>query len=120
MSFTWLIVGTLSVWRVTHFIVAEDGPWRVMARLRRRVGNGALGELLDCFYCLSLWVAIPAALLIAQDWTQRALLWLALSGGAILLERATHRDSIATDVIYHEDLEESDGMLRKGPGISGE
>src|ERR1035438_117290 len=86
------ILGVLGVWRVTHLLNAEDGPGKVSVRLRRAAGSSFWGELLDCFYCLSLWVAVPCALLLASRRRERLLLWLALSGGAILLERmhATH------------------------------
>jgi hypothetical protein len=109
----WLIIGTLSVWRVTHLFAAEDGPWRVLAWFRRRAGKGSFAELLDCFYCLSLWIAAPVAWLIGEGWKERALLWLALSGGAIILERATAPNIAAPPAAYHEDPEDDDGMLRK-------
>jgi len=105
-----LAVGVLCVWRVTHLLAAEDGPWQAVARLRRRLGGGMLGELMDCFYCLSLWVAAPVAALLAEGWRSGVPLWLALSGGAILLERATDR---AAPAIYHEDPEDPDELLRR-------
>ena len=49
-----LVLGTLAVWRITHLLQAEDGPWDVVVRLRRRTGTGFWGQLLDCFYCLSV------------------------------------------------------------------
>ena len=88
-----LVIGILVVWRITHFIYGEDGPWDVVVRLRRRAGEGLWGSLMDCFYCLSLWIAIPFAYLLAGRWKERLLLWPALSAGAILLERLTTRDS---------------------------
>ena len=30
-------------------------------------GSGFFGELLDCFYCLSLWVAVGAIVFLASD-----------------------------------------------------
>lgn len=89
MAIVSVIVGTLAVWRATHLLQAEDGPWGIFVRIRRLAGSGFWGELLDCFYCLSLWMSIPAAAIIAPSWQEGLLLWLALSGGAILLERAT-------------------------------
>ncbi len=91
MRFYWLIVAILATWRMTHFLQAEDGPWEIVVRVRRRVGDGFWGSLMDCFYCLSLWVAAPFALGLGENWWDRLLLWLALSAGAILLERATNR-----------------------------
>lgn len=48
----------LCVWRITHLLQAEDGPWDLLVRFRRMAGSGFVGELLDCFYCLSLWVTL--------------------------------------------------------------
>ena len=87
MSGGLLVAAILATWRVTHLIAAEDGPWNVIARLRGLAGSGMLGRLMDCFYCLSLWVALPIALALGDDWITRGIAWLALSGGAILLER---------------------------------
>jgi len=88
-SFTLLLIAIFAVWRVTHLLAAEDGPADLMARLRDAAAAGPLGRLLDCFYCLSLWIAAPFAWLIAADWRGGALTWLALSGAAVLLERLT-------------------------------
>lgn len=86
MLILWFVVDTFAVWRVTHLIYAEDGPWNLFVRLRSfRVSH----RLFGCFYCLSLWVAIPFALIQAQNWPEGLRLWLGLSGGAILLHRAT-------------------------------
>jgi hypothetical protein len=113
MSLYWLVIGTLAVWRVTHLLQAEVGPWDIMVRFRRGVGSGFWGALLDCFYCLSLWISAPPALLIGKMWFERFILWLALSAGAILLERLTKRDEGLPPALYHEDPEESNVLLRK-------
>ena len=102
-DFYGLVVGTLVVWRITHLFAAEDGPWDLLARLRCALGSGFFGRLSDCFYCLSLWVAAPCAVLLAETTKDRAWLWLALSGGAILIERATIRGSEAAPAVYVED-----------------
>jgi len=93
----WLVLGVLGVWRVTHLLFAEDGPWAVVIRLRRWAGTGFWGSLLDCFYCLSVWVAAPFALLLASGWKERLLLWPALSAGAILIERVTSGEAASFD-----------------------
>jgi hypothetical protein len=87
MSGVLLVVGVLAAWRLTHLIVAEDGPWNIVARLRQRAGAGVVGQMMDCFNCTSMWVAVPFAFWLASDWIDGAVAWLALSGGAILLER---------------------------------
>lgn len=102
-SFTWMAIGALAVWRVTHLLAAEDGPWDMLVRLRRRVGDGFWGGLLDCFYCLSLWVAVPVAWWAGENWAARAVLWPALSGGAILVERLTARPESPAPPFFVED-----------------
>lgn len=115
MRFYWLLLGVLSVWRLTHLLQAEDGPWNLLARFRHRAGAGVWADLLDCFYCLSIWIAAPFALLIGEGWRERLILWPALSAGAILLERLTEpRRDVPPPAIYFEDEEnEDDGLLRK-------
>jgi hypothetical protein len=88
-------LGVLGVWRLTHLLNAEDGPAGILARLRRAMGDGVAGELLDCFYCLSLWVAAPFAWALGQGFQERLLLWPALSAGAILIERASQPKEVA-------------------------
>ena len=87
MSALLLFAGLLATWRVTHLITAEDGPWNLVARLRQAAGAGFFGDLMDCFYCTSMWVALPMAYWVGTSWPARGVAWLALSGGAILIER---------------------------------
>jgi len=91
MSTTTLLVAVLAVWRITHLFWGEDGPWDIFVRFRRMVGDSWFGRLLDCFYCLSLWVAAPVAWKLGCTWMERGLLWAGLSAGAILFERVTSR-----------------------------
>jgi hypothetical protein len=88
MSGELLVAGCLATWRLTHLIVAEDGPWNVVANLRRIARSGFIGQMMDCFNCSSLWVALPIAVWLGDEWIVRVVVWPALSGGAILLERA--------------------------------
>lgn len=105
-----LVLGVLVTWRVTHLLHAEDGPWRLIARFRSAVSRVTLlRQLVDCFYCLSMWVAAPLAYLFGDTWTERTLLLPALSGAAILLERATNPGPPMPH--FEEDPEVSDGML---------
>ena len=111
-DFTALLVGILVVWRITHFIQVEDGPWQVLLVLRRFLRARGWRGPLECFYCLSLWVAPIVALSVGREWSYRALLWPALSGGAILLERVGSAAEEPTP-FFHEDTEE-EHVLRKG------
>jgi hypothetical protein len=102
MRFYWLILGILGVWRITHLLHAEDGPWNLLVKLRQSLGTGLAGQVLDCFYCLSLWIAVPFAWCVGESWKERLLLWPALSGAAVLLQRAT-----ATEAADYEEDKES-------------
>ena len=90
-----LLLGALATWRVTHLLALEDGPGGSVLTLRKRLGNTWLGRAMDCFQCLSIWVAMPFALWIQHDWQgwQGWLGWLvstlALSGAACVIEQAT-------------------------------
>jgi hypothetical protein len=86
-----LLISVLACWRVTHLLHAEDGPGDVLVHLRRFAGTGFFGKLLDCFYCLSLWVSLPIAVVTSHNVLEGVLYWLSISAGAILLERATTR-----------------------------
>jgi hypothetical protein len=82
-----IALAVLATWRVTHLLALEDGPGDIIASLRQALGDNFFGKLMDCFYCLSLWVAAPAACLTMKNWSEWPLHWLALSGAACLLER---------------------------------
>jgi hypothetical protein len=115
VDFYWLFLGVLTTWRVTHLLAAEDGPFRVIVRLRARLGNGFLGDLMDCFQCLSLWIAAPLAWLLGSGAKQRLLLWLSCSAGAILLESLSERKAEAPQPYYELPQKgESDVVLRQG------
>lgn len=104
-STTYFLAAILATWRITHLLWAEDGPANIFVGLRRLAGRSFFGALLDCFYCLSLWIAAPLAWLLATAWLERGLLWFAISGGAILLERATANltTSAAPPALWHEE-----------------
>lgn len=86
---TRFVLGALATWRLTHLVAYEDGPADVIVRVRSRIGDAPLGSLLDCFSCVSIWIGAPIALAVVRRRRDAPLTWLALSGAACLLERAT-------------------------------
>ena len=88
-SFRFLLA-VLAVWRITHMIVREDGPWDVMVRLRRVVSQHVSPKLAECSYCVSFWVALPFIWFLQGSAVERIVSWFALSGAAILLDRTGH------------------------------
>ncbi|MCU1334076.1 MAG: hypothetical protein JWM08_3068 [Candidatus Angelobacter sp.] len=114
MSSFAFILAVLAVWRFTHLLAAEDGPFRMFAWLRRKVSEGFWGTLLDCFYCLSLWIALPFAFLLGKSWLERFLIWPALSALAILLNRFA--DRIAPDQpIFFEEPQVTNQNIKEKP-----
>jgi hypothetical protein len=105
-----LALTALATWRITHLLSDEDGPGDVVVRLRLRLGSGFWGSLMDCFYCLSLWVAAPLALVVTRVPVEWPLIWLALSGAACLLERLGNTPASIRPVIPGE---QEDELLRK-------
>lgn len=81
------VVAVLATWRVTHLLANEDGPADVIVRLRSRLGDSLAGQMMDCFNCLSLWIAAPAAIFVVRTPLEWLFAWLALSGAACLLQR---------------------------------
>jgi hypothetical protein len=81
------VLAVLATWRVTHLLANEDGPADVIVRFRALLGQSIFGRLMDCFNCLSLWIAAPAALFVSRRPVEWVVCWLALSGGACLLQR---------------------------------
>jgi Protein of unknown function (DUF1360) len=102
------VLVALSVWRLSHLIALEDGPYAVIARMRQRLGDRMLGQLADCFACTSIWVAAPATLMTGAKRRpgELVLVWLALSGAACLLERLP-KPTVATHMIYRDDGQEA-------------
>lgn len=112
-----LTLCVLATWRVSHLIAQEDGPFDVIVHLRQRAGNGVLGRLMDCPYCLSLWIAAPLALPLAEDFGTWCVAWLAVSGGSSLLERflrSAHppQEAAAAPMIHSPEGAHDNVMLR--------
>ena len=101
MNGTHFILCALAVWRLTHLLNKEDGPFDLIYLLRKQLGQGFFGNLLDCFYCLSMWIAIVPGLLLGIDWKEKILNWLAISAVACLLEKITSRNEPPST--YFED-----------------
>jgi hypothetical protein len=115
-------LGVLGTWRITHLFIVEDGPAGILSRLRKLTATSFLHGLLDCFYCLSLWVAVPFCFLLGHTAREQLLLWPALSGAAIMVENLSSRLGGAPQALYFEEGEKNDELLRKehdGGGSAG-
>jgi hypothetical protein len=62
---------------------------------------------MDCFYCVSVWIAAPFAVVVSRRPREAPLIWLALSGAACLLEQASKEREHPS-----EEKGGEDGLLR--------
>ena len=105
------VLGVFATWRVSHLLASEDGPWDLIARLRRRLGDTPAGRLMDCFGCVSLWVAAPISPFVLRGLPAQVVCWLALSGAAFLLQQ-WRPAALAIEPLNDTDKENAHGMLR--------
>lgn len=99
-----LIIAILATWRLSAMLSYEAGPFNVFIEIRELAGiiHDDFGqknivpptfwaELLDCVWCLSVWIGAFVAVLV---WLNPVLVWLflpfALSAGAIIVEKINH------------------------------
>src|SRR4029077_12287536 len=106
------VMAVVATWRVTHLLAREDGPADLVVRFRARLGHGMAGKLMDCFECLSLWVAMPIAFFVSRRPVDLLLIWLALSGAACLLERIGREPVLIQPIARAEEGGTNVGMLR--------
>ena len=106
------VLSVLATWRVSHLLASEDGPWEIIAHLRRRLDTSAWGRMIDCFACVSLWVALPFSFFVFRELPEVLVCWLALSGAASLLEQIRPAPVVIERLSDAKQEEPSDGMLR--------
>jgi hypothetical protein len=104
---TRFVLAVLATWRVTHLLASEDGPADIIVRFRVLLGQSVAGKLMDCFNCLSLWIAALAALFVSRRPLEWLFCWLALSGGACLLERLGHEP-----VVFQPMSQPDEGVIK--------
>ena len=84
-----VVLAALATWRLAFLLAREDGPGRSLARLRRGLGRGLLGQLFGCVKCVGLWVAVPFACFVGGEGVELAVVWLALAGVTALIDEWT-------------------------------
>jgi hypothetical protein len=89
MDLTQFLIASLAVYRICHLIFWEDGPWDVIVKIRKKAGDGLFGKLMECPFCLSIWISFPIAFVFSKSIGEFLLNWLALSGAAMVIEKIT-------------------------------
>lgn len=95
INWLWVLIGTLATWRITSILRSEGiaEPFRKIFRVNDDkytpfylLGKEIhfFGELVTCFWCLSVWVGgLVTLLILVLPWI---LIPFALSGVAIIIE----------------------------------
>lgn len=86
----------LAVWRVSHALTYEDGPFGVFEKLRKLSGAYRAEKLsgiawllvqpLTCTNCMILVAGSGAAFLVKHGWLLTAVAWLAISAVATAID----------------------------------
>lgn len=94
----WLafVLASFACFRLSELITVDDGPGDVLLQIRARLGaydlddDGrpatSIGRGIICPFCVGIWLALGLAFAVAPlDW-RLLLWWLAIAGGAALLQ----------------------------------
>lgn len=82
LSVEFILVLALSTYRLSRFIVLDNGPFRVMDSLRNAFQHV---EVLHCVHCASFWLAIVTVALAATN-LYLPLTVLAVAGAVSLIQ----------------------------------
>ena len=83
------LIAALATWRLAFLLAREQGPWRVLSRLRRSARGSVVGALFTCVKCVGLWTSIPFAFFVRGEWPEVIVIWLALAGVTALIDECT-------------------------------
>lgn len=108
------VLAVLATWRITHLLTSEDGPADMIVKIRMWLGHGFAGRLMDCFYCLSLWMAFPFTFFVLRHGVAEVIVtWLSVSGAACLLERLLQGAALIPPAVPELQGEQSDVLWTK-------
>lgn len=109
-------IAALATWRLTQFLVIDDGPWDVVWRIRKSLGRyefaalaedpriseitTGFGKFLECAHCAGKWAALGMAALVIWPSTPGDLFILAwgLAGAQSLIEGKRSCHDVAIEV----------------------
>lgn len=74
MEYYLIISQILATYVITCVLLYSDGAWGSLARLRNNESVKCFG-LLDCFLCLSFWVALIVTVVSNNAWAEFFIIW---------------------------------------------
>ena len=92
-----LLLVTVAVYRISHMIAIEDGPFNVFYRIREYVRKkfGAdhwVYEGFNCPLCISFWLAMVGAwIMVPALISEFVILWLGMAGAILVIHRFLYR-----------------------------
>lgn len=87
---TWFsfILALLAVYRVSHLLTQEDGPFDLFSTLREKLGQATwVGRGAACLLCVSFWLSALPAFYLARTYVEFALYWGGIAGGVLVIRK---------------------------------
>lgn len=89
----WIALATLTVYRVSHMLALEDGPFDLFITWREWIGTDLQRTWIQrgfgCPACISFWAALATTILIANSYPTNfigfMLIWLGTAGATLFL-----------------------------------
>jgi hypothetical protein len=90
---TWIVLATLTAYRLAYMLVNDDGPFDAFAWLRDKIGVDRQETWVQrgfgCPGCISFWLSLGGAITIANSYPTNAIgfltLWFGMAGAALFL-----------------------------------
>lgn len=83
----WVGICALAAWRVTALLAYEEGPFRLLTKLRKTLAYLGLHRLATCFHCIAFWVSIGIVVSMFEwSWGMPVMI-LAIAGAVSIVER---------------------------------
>lgn len=94
-DFFLLLIASLAVFRLSEMVVFDNGPWHIFKKIRAIFPQDSkLDELVECIYCMSIWMALIMTAYLAWveliPWRLYPLWCSGIAGGAIVIYRSIH------------------------------
>jgi uncharacterized protein DUF1360 len=90
--FFFFVLGSVAVFRLTEMVVVDRGPFHVFLKIRNIFPQDSqLDELVECFYCMGLWMAILVSMMLSflhvVPWSLMPFFAFSIAGGSVIIYR---------------------------------
>lgn len=86
-----VVLSALAVYYLTYCITQLDGPGDVFLKLRDKWLSGVFRDAVSCFYCLSVYIAVPFALMQYTSLYGFVIMTFGIAGGAVVIYEVVER-----------------------------